>query len=242
MQKAENLEARFTAAQRQDLRRLGLIDAQIEQLEPILCVCKAVLDVHTNVAPLNEVRDEFDRVEIALQAAQNHLTALRDARQSQPAPQEARLRIKVELYRTNPKSDQIEEALQALQIVIDGVRSSKKRLPGEQRRHHTASSEPIEIIYNALLRAQLQGTNAPEFRFHPSSGEGSPFYCVVEICYAASRPNAATSPERAIKAFLKERKESARVRYAGYETTLQEPTSGRKVPKKRTLPSTKTTK
>jgi hypothetical protein len=226
MQKAQILTV-FTSSDRDQLRCLGLTAEQIGKLESILPVCKSVLDVHADAAPLNDVRAEFDRIAENLRATQKTLTALIDARQSRPADKEVWLRIVAELYRTHREyqvTEKIDAAMQALQVVLEAVDAARDKVPHAQRRHHTASSEPIEIIHKALLLAGCV--------LKPSRTTDSVFFRVVDICYCAIRPNLETSPERAIKAYMSERAKQALVRHSGYEQDARKIRPGRKVPKK----------
>ncbi len=110
----------------------------------------------------------------------------------------------------------------------------------KQTRHRDADPRIIRWIFEALTAGHgaehyilgreayprhgddwpAVDTHPPPFNFKPSSSEGSPFREVVGICYEAMT-GAPRDPERAIKAFIRQRSRQV----------------GQQVPEKGDLPS-----
>ncbi len=211
---------RFVPEHRIQLKKLGLIEAQIDALESKLPLCRAIL---SHASPLQDVRDKLETLSRALESAQNAMSILLNATPLALATHEA-LQWLIEA----DEDGDIEGAMRAVALAQSVVQRAQESLPQGQRRHR-ADILPVRLIAEALLSGFIRGTPPvpcidmvlspefikenpnyvayvlPPFTLKQSSSSESAFRKIVGICYEAmSQKN--TDPERAIKAFLAWRK------------------------------------
>jgi hypothetical protein len=211
---------RFCEEERKSLHRLGVIDAQIEELEAILPACRAMT---TDAPRLQDVRSALEGAGKAIKHAQQSIARLSRADKSAPALFEALNRVHMASYDPAAGRDgdmrEIDRALDATSSLAAVVEYALERLGEKERRPNVANPMVIEHIVEALLRGWAKGPQNSSKVFtldisrgpHPlkasrapaTRARGSAFLDVVNICYGAigRRPE----PDRAIRAYLAER-------------------------------------
>jgi hypothetical protein len=139
----------FGASQRDTLHRLGVIDAQIAELEAVLPLCRVML---SGLTPLRDVRDELDALTAAMKSAQTRMSGLLKASDLRPASLEAWNRILAASFDAGGDGRELERAANALQTAREAVLRARQVLPREQRRSNAASPWPVAWIHQALIR------------------------------------------------------------------------------------------
>jgi len=200
----------FSAPDLKRLQDLGLLREQIAELVKALPICRSYL---RQPAALADVRAVLGDTRTAVENAIRQLD--RFDRVESSAYGEARVRFD-QAYFANARVPETrdEELLNAALNYLDRVRTSLTDaladLPTEQRRHRTASFVPVMKIDGALLRGFTLAHKPPmpPYLLHASISPGSTFREVVGLCYRAIGAN--DDPERAIKGYIRWRKERDR--------------------------------
>jgi len=204
---------RFSVEQRDRLHRCDLIDAQIEELEAILPVCRAMT---TDDARLQDVRAELEDAAKAIGRAQRSISRLFKGDKSSLALFEALNRVQAASYDAAAgRYGEIREfdgALDAMSSLAAVVAQALDGLGNEERRTNIADPRSIENIYDALLRGWAKRSREPSkiFNIRASRGPKSKFREVAGICYEAIERD--IDPERAIRAYMGERTKRHKLR------------------------------
>jgi hypothetical protein len=227
----------FSPDSRRSLRKLGLTDAQIVELEKVLPFCR--LDIE-DAPRLEDVRDELLSTERAIKSVLRRVQRLRaEPGTLSPAAREAMNRVQrascaeieaareaLAVQEVEGNRDEIEAAREALngahaaggdRVIERAAKAlaAMDRVIGralddlgtEQRRTKAASPRPIERIYRALLLGSARGGSGA---FNPAGrGAVARLTTAAEICYAAIGASDGYSPERAIKAFRQLQRDEA---------------------------------
>lgn len=195
----------FSPDQRKRLRGLGLIDAQIDELEAnALPISRAWLQ---KTPTLQDVRDELQALFVAMERAAAALSGLQSTATMTPAKREAQARILEACFEIHDdphdNHDFVEKASHALSRVKAMVQHAQESLPNTQRRSAAASHGPVAWIHEALVSGFANGhcQPLPRYTLRTSSSQGSRFREIVGICYEAMGQGN-TDPERAIRAFI----------------------------------------
>jgi hypothetical protein len=184
------LAYRFSAERRKDLARLGVIEAQIAELEAVLPGCHILIEDHS---PLTDSRDELERL----------ITALGDVQRvfetRTKAGREALNRWQMAAHeRGHPLgSDPEFPAKLDLATLVDAARAAKQTLGFKQRRSHAADPEPIRRIADALALGWAQahtGWYTPRYRMPPRK-----FREIVQMAYETMGAERDYLPERALR-------------------------------------------
>jgi hypothetical protein len=193
----------FSADSRCSLRKLGLIDEQLAELEKVLPFCR--LDIE-DAAPLGDVRSELQSVD----ATRRLYTA------ASPSLREALNRMQMASHQTGGDCREIEHAQSAVAALNDVLGKALDDLPKEQRRTMAASPQPIERVYHALVLGWGRGGGGRAFNLAPepeyrdrmahvmrtARAEATrKFEAIVQVCYETIGAPRDYCPERAIKSF-----------------------------------------
>jgi hypothetical protein len=207
-------EFRFTPEQRERLAQFRVSPKQIEMLEGHAClVGRAWL---RKSPPRTAVSNRITALGEHLRAA--HVIAEEILAGNTPECRVAEGFLSEAVCRSGKEVELLDAArLEALARICDGALTI---LP-KQTRHRDADPRPIQGIYEDLIRGHgtehyilgdgddrpATGTHPPPFTIKPSSSQGSQFRNIVSVCYEAMTDDPDADPERAIKAFIKQRKE-----------------------------------
>jgi hypothetical protein len=192
---------RFTDDQRVRLAQLGVVTEQVQTLEGILGLLRAML---SPAATLREVRGALDDTRKQARAAHHAITKLLSSQYV--ATREARVRVQVAESDMGLEVGAVPEAAAAsLQTLLTVLAQARGALSNEQRRSEAASPWPVARIEKALLDGfvahhdpRREGPMPPRTLLPSRNAE---FLEIVEICYRAS-VGRETSPDRAIRAYL----------------------------------------
>lgn len=229
----------FTAAQRRELRRLGVCDQQMEALRFATVTIKRVL---YPAAAHNDVAALLDRIADASRELGLKLHSL--AAQIDSAHATAFCLVETGYWQGDRLGDEGPSAayhlIPRLAALSSAAVAGKESLPEGPARSRTADWQPIKKIDSALLHGWVKAhgpfvrsSGDPESvavalaeihaqapakpypkEFRPSSSADSVFRRIVGICYAAAGA-VNNDPERAIKAYVsKVRKYRAEARAA----------------------------
>lgn len=203
----DNQRPRFNPEQRQQLLTLGILEAQIARLErDALQPAEYAL---RQLPRLQDVRDELAEVKKAISDAKKALSRLLSADDESTALGETLQRVINEDLKMQGDGQVLERLLYPLAAANAVVERAQKTLPDEQRRPHSASFYPIQLIDEALRQGfQDSQPDVEEANFKLSSSPNSLFRNVVGICYEAMG-QASTDPYRAITAYLAWKKAQA---------------------------------
>jgi hypothetical protein len=203
----------FCADQLSDLKRLGVVKAQIAELETVLPACLLVSARHT---PLQDVRGELISTKIAIKGAKSKIQRLSLQRGMTAAAFEARERVQLASHKLGRgfRFEEITKALESLEALETAVRQAITDLGDRQRRMTTAEPWPIQLIHEALVRGwgkdgkDIKTRPFPKIMSpslsHTPTSKRSVFSQVVSICYQAASPRVENEgQERAIRAYLK---------------------------------------
>jgi len=212
----KNSAPEFTQDQRRRLRECGLIDAQIDEVETFaLPICLALL---TRPPTMQEVRNELIVVSKALERAHEAMAALSSANLAAPGRFEASQRVLMAEYNLQGDGSVFEKTLAQLVATQAVLNHAQAELPEGPRRDPAASAMPVNRIDQALLSGfvkwySTEDAPMPHYMMKPSASPGSDFREIVGLCYEAmGRQN--SDPERAIRAYVKWRKDRDRVQRA----------------------------
>ena len=202
MSNSNSATPRFSAERREDLHRLGVIDAQIDALEAILPGCRVL----TRDSPrLQDVREELQAVASAISATVKSISLLEQAdRKSAPARFEALNRMQKASYEGGGDLDEeVRAARDALCALHRAACKAIDELGNKQRRSNSAAARPIELIHDALTRGWVNGARGPIKRFNipVSLDPKSAFREIVIICYETMTGKPGHDPERAIRRY-----------------------------------------
>lgn len=222
-------EPMFSEEQRRRLRDLNVLDQQIEYLERELPMCRAML---IQRPPLQDVRDEFDRLTMNLESMALQLTRFTTPSPNLPALNEAKVRMQLASYEARdeqPPEDrhadmqEMDRALRAIRVALTVAKKARANLLTEKQRiHRKASPEPVARLHIALwngwgdvyfpardYEAELlddEPAEIPSYPFMPSTAASSAFMSVMSICYEAFTGDIDIVPERAVRAFVLSRR------------------------------------
>jgi hypothetical protein len=189
----------FGREQRNRLKHLGLVDAQIHKLENILPLCRAWL---SKPATLLDVREKLADIAKPVRQAKKAMDAL--AKSSSLASREAFNRILLAVDPMQPGEYATSMAVEKLNWVFQTVEGALKSLPTTQRRNNDANPVPIQLIERALLDGFCEhyspgGQAMPPYMLR-TSRKMVPFPEIVAICYEAI--GRCGDPDRAIRNYL----------------------------------------
>lgn len=220
----------FNENQKNELKTLGVLDAQIVELEKVLPTCRAWT---ADAPPMQDVLDELMDFSKAINGAHDSIVKMSQAGKTIPARFEAQQRIEVAysdiaipLGGYDGADQLLKRAQEALIAVQEVVANALQNLPRTQRRSYAANTRAIEWIDNALTltfanqhypvssgeydpadtSALQMPTPPPPYPFPVSSGVTRPFRIIAGICYQVITGKPDVDPERAIKTYLKQRK------------------------------------
>jgi hypothetical protein len=204
-------DIRFTTTQREALKKLGLLDEQISELQSILPGCAAML---SKPASLPAVRDKLKQTTAVLERAERALIKIVTSRSD--ANLEVRNRVIEVDFAVSDGTDTIEAALAALVIARESFAVATGRLRAKARHKRTADYRPIEWIGNALLHGFIKHHHRkapPPGRSDPilpaytlTVSRSAPFSTIAAICYVAIGEldgSRGSTPDRAIREYLR---------------------------------------
>jgi hypothetical protein len=201
---------KFTADQRHRLSTLSVSEAQIKEVESIGLRWASIW--LRKQPKLQDVRDELSTVSTAVNRARQALSKLLGADNTAPAAarREALLWSQVAAQSMGYKLETLEMTetqLEVAQVLLDQAQTDVTKIG--QRRFRAADVFPIARIDQALLQGFVNGRDPskpmPPYVIKVSSSPTSVFRQIVGICYEAAGA-ANTDPERAIKAYIAQRK------------------------------------
>lgn len=206
---------RFSPAQKQQLKNLGLFDEQIEALESRLPICRRTMQKDPALATL---RSKITRLEKTMRRTQKEISKFLSG-ENTTAGCEALSRVVMadfDFHAGLSKStdgetfdgETLKNALSALTAPLCIIERALSDLPDEQRRNRSSSFYPIENVENALLDGFIKhhdpnrtGKALPPFMDSASYAKKKRFSQVAKIFYAAlGVPN--KNLERPIKNYL----------------------------------------
>lgn len=201
----------FSVDSRCSLRKLGLIDEQLAELEKVLPFCR--LDTE-DAAPLGDVRSELQSLQKTTDRTLGATRRLSVA--ASPGLQEALNRVQMASHQTGGDCREIERAQKALAALNDVLGKTLGDLPKKARPTKAASPHPIDRIYHALALGWGRGGGGRAFNLAPepeirdgvarvmraSRAEATrTFEAIVQVCYETIGKPRDYVPERAIKSF-----------------------------------------
>jgi hypothetical protein len=192
MSKAGNAEPRFSVERRKDLRNEGLVDAQIDELEAILPMCRLLI---ADDPPLRSVREKLEAVAQSIAGARKKIGEYANT----PAALEARWRIDAASRTLGGDLGETERACAALDDLGRVVERAISDLGTKQRRTNRAANMPIKLIDEALSRGRgLRGLHVKV-----SSAPEGVFMRIVAICYERMTGSEdVVTPLRAIRSYM----------------------------------------
>lgn len=201
---------KFSEDQKAQLRRLGFNEQQIESLGEALPRVVAVFRLE-NRLPVSDVRDELQKLQSVLRDAAKSLNRIQNATANQGALNEALTRTMYAEYLRSLEPGVLSRAHDASVEAVLAVDGAIAGMPAKPTRRKTASVRPIRIVHDAIVEGWIaahSGTvlpGLPEAQC-PSSSLNSAFRQVIGVCYEAAGRGRDCDPERAIKAYLRNRK------------------------------------
>lgn len=201
-----DIKVPFSFAQKRSLWRLGLIDAQIHQLETVGLPTAIAWFTLTSPARQQDVAYELSLLAKTLKTANKKMARLVTASAANKALFEVQQRIFKAAYDTKHHLEIIKSTNVELGKALAVVERATIDLPRAQRRNQTASPQPVKIIDDALCRGFANGhppdRAIPPYTLRRSSSPTSAYRKIIRICYQAMGQKNA-DPERAIKAFIR---------------------------------------
>ena len=212
----------FTELQREELRNIGVLREQIDELErEALLSMRAFL---RQQPAMSDVRDVLANTFAALKAAEKGIVGLLSASRSYPSepekvlPADAALaRVLMASFEVGADGDVLDCAMPPIKAAIHVVGRALSELPTRATRHKFASGYPVQRIDVALTNGFLEAhgqragadrrraaTPLPPYKIERSYAAGSDYLRVVEICYEAAGAGEG-SRERPIRNFLKQK-------------------------------------
>lgn len=211
----------FSDDQARRLHGLGVLPAQIDAL------CRALVTVWSCTSQGAAHRDVAAILRDTEKLASRLSKRLQGRKDNATAHLSALARIEPIYWKDGRVTHKGPNAATYLCPLLDALASAASealsKMPKSPMRHRTARPEPVACIADALLTAWPTGArvlwtklgaegkgDAPPMakpfprKFRPSASPGSTFWRIVGICYEAVGANA--SPERAIKAYMAQRK------------------------------------
>ena len=191
----------FSAERRGDLQRNGLLDAQIEELEAVLPMCRLLT---TDDPRLGSVREELELVARALSDARRKICQFAD----KPAAWEARHRIDMASHTLGGDSGEAGRACAALVALGRAVERAVSDLGTTQRRTNRADPSPIRLIHKALEKGWARGGRdahgcIKQFNIKVSSAPEGVFLKVVAICYETMKGSRdIETPLRPVRSYM----------------------------------------
>jgi hypothetical protein len=182
----------FSRDQLEELKTLGLLPEQIEELKKRLVQIQWWLKPGT---PIADIRGRWQGIAKPLLLAKRELTRMRDS--NLPEGVEAAVR----LADAAADHEVVEHLLKAIANFEEAIIAARAKLPA-QRRSNSASAFPIRLIDKALLDGFTRHHPAPMPPYLLSPSRSGPFARVAGICYQAAGRN--VDPDRAIRKYLKE--------------------------------------
>lgn len=195
----------FTENQRKRLKDIGLLPAQITEIENTLASNRALLE---QPAPMNDVREELGAFRDAMDRACKIAAKLSDPKKYSKDKVAARNEAWARLQWAASEASDVIEALSASQAALETlgaiINIAINSLPKQQRTSVAADFRPIARIDEALLRGFTKADKSPlpPYTLKVSSSSGNKFRQIVGICYAAMGQKN-DDPERAIKTYLR---------------------------------------
>src|SRR5262249_28166408 len=150
MSKSDAPALRFNVERRKDLHNLGLIDAQIEELEAVLPMCRLLI---TDDPPLRSVRGALELVAQAISAARRKTCQFANT----PAAWEARHRMDAASLALGGDLGEVARAISAFEALGHVVERAVSDLGTTQRRTNRADPSPIRLIHTALVKGWARG-------------------------------------------------------------------------------------
>ena len=222
-------EFQFSSEQKRKLRKIRakrhgggkepvehrLSEGQIEQLEIALTIA-AHFD--RQAPALQLVRDEYDRLKRDVGSMLKSLERLTNATlDSNSAAMEVRVWMREAEYRSTRTIDVMDRAATALRDLQTVVAAAEADTPKAQR-GPWASPIPVKIVHDCLderwgieNRSMSSIDRSVGILPVPSSDPNSAFFLIVKVCYEAMRARSSdgrvVSPDRAIRAHLKQLRE-----------------------------------
>ena len=202
---------RFDDEQRDLLTSLGVNERQIERLSLWLPNCRHLLEPS---ATMSEVREEIEGLAALLDES---FLALQRWLPDDPGQNvgnaigEARVRVGTAADELLGCRSAILDAKESTLRALKALRGAGEVLPKAQRRSIQADPFPVCVVDVILSCGQNAGHRATDYRFPSSASVTSPFYRIVTAFYLAmlrGRVRSGYSPERAVKAFMKENREN----------------------------------
>lgn len=209
----------FTDAQRQRLKKLGVLPQQVEQLRHALVEVKRVLRPppgRTATAKvLADVTTHADALATLLANMWNQTDTARAA---------AMIEIEERYWKMRPDDigpSSAHNVIPRLEALANAARDAIAAMPKDQARHRTASGRPIRWIDHALLAGWIDAQGPREVRvidgmefkaalppypdeFHPHESEQ--FIGIAAVCYEAAGAPRDYEPLAAIRAYVRTRK------------------------------------
>lgn len=136
---------RFSAERRRDLERLGVTDEQISEVEAVLPLCA----LHIKSSP------QLTDTRVVLNGLIEALCTVRKVFSASPeATREALNRWMMAAHAHGHPFGSDHEFMRKLDLgtLIESAREAKGQLGTDQRRSHAATSKPIQLIDEALVR------------------------------------------------------------------------------------------
>jgi hypothetical protein len=210
----------FTAGQRQQLAKCGVLPEQVEQLRHALVAIKCALQPPPGRNATAKILADVTKHAEALAALLANMWNQTDAAHGQAM-------IEVEQRYWEERPDDIGPSsayfvIPQLAALADAARAALEAMPKDQARHRTGSGEPIKRIKDALLRGWIDAQGPRDVRiidgreykaalppfpdkFH--ARESKQFREIVAVCYDAAGAPRDYEPLAAIRACARDEKQ-----------------------------------
>lgn len=209
----------FSAGQRKQLARIGVLPEQIEQLRHALIEIKRVLRPlpgrNAAVKVLTDVTRHADALAVLLANMWN---------QTDAAHALAMVEVEQRYWKARPDDigpSSAHNVVPRLAALADAARDALRAMPKAQTRHRTGSGKPIRWIDDALLSGWIDAQGPREVRIidgmefkaalppYPDkfyAHESEQFIGIVAVCYEAAGAPRDYEPLAAIRAYVRSRK------------------------------------
>lgn len=220
---------KFTPSQKNGLRKLGVLQLQITELEIRMPTCKFFV---SPAARLSDVRHELETLGKVSKSLTRFLVKL-EANNPSLAVRETAQRLQLKIWEQKHDAEIVAQAKAISAKLSKLVEDVSSELSKKQRRRLTAHPGPIGIIETALLRGWGLHHFRPDgeggfkasktmlrYPFPVSRTPASPFYGIASICYELFLGSEDHDPDRAIRAFLEldqKRRTDTRLKEAGQQ-------------------------
>jgi len=209
----------FTADQRKQLAKLGVLPEQIESLRVVLPLVKRVLQPPPGRNATKKLLDDVSKHADALATLLAKMWSQTDATHAA-----AMIEVEQRYWKARPEDigpSSAHNVIPRLTALANSARDAVASMPPGQARHRTGSGRPIRWIDDALLSGWIVAQGPREVRiidgmefkaalppypdkFHPH--ESGQFIEIVAVCYEAAGAPLNFEPLAAIRAYVRGKK------------------------------------